>query len=403
MLKCFLQGWQHLLKKFCQLSQSLNCRALFNEVPEMKNSVKFSFIVPVYNAEKYVQDCIKSILDQTYKNYEVIIVDDGSSDASVEKIESVIQNISCCQLIKNEHGGVCKARNTGLLHATGQYICFVDADDLVFKDYLQKIYDAVIYCNPDVIYFYAKYGIDNRVRSEFSHKLLKLDKKDLQVLSEASLYRIPEMDERTSKFYNINSFSSWGQVYKRELYTDNHIFFVEGITLSEDGLANLELLYYTKTGAVVCQQLYNYRMGNTSATRSFKTDLVEMFDRRDIEVKKIIRRLYNNSDSYIKKYYSSLIYQMRVIFENCIFNPVNPASRKEKDCLFMEVINKPDYAEAIKVSGSDYLLKEDRIYLEFAKQRSSGIIIKYINRKNRKKIVRQVIKRCLRVLRLRRF
>ena len=144
-------------------------------------------------------------------------------------------------------------------------------------------------------------------------------------------------------------------------------------------------------------------MGNTSATRSFKTDLAEMFDRRDIEVKKIIRRLYNNSDSYIKKYYSSLIYQMRVIFENCIFNPVNPASRKEKDCLFMEVINKPDYAEAIKVSGSDYLLKEDRIYLEFAKQRSSGKIIKYINRKNRKKIVRQVIKRCLRVLRLRRF
>ena len=368
----------------------------------MENSVKFSFIVPVYNAEKYVQECIRSILSQTYENYEIIIVDDGSSDGSIEKIEAVIQNNNNCILIKNEHGGVCKARNTGLLHATGEYICFVDADDLIFEDYLQKLYDAVIWCNPDVIYFYAKYGIDTRKRAEFSNKLLKLEKNDLQILSAAALYYIPDMDKDSSKFYNINSFSSWGQVYKRNIYEEHHIFFTEGITLSEDGLANLELLYYTNIGAVVCQQLYNYRMDNISATRSYKADLIEMFDQRDQKVKEIIERLYKNSNLYIKRYYRSLIYQMRIIFENCIFSPLNIASKKEKEQLFFKVIDKPDYAKAIKLSDPDYLLKEDRIFLELAKQRDLGKVMIHIKKQNRKKIFRQKIKKWMRVLQLKR-
>ena len=364
----------------------------------MENSVKFSFIVPVYNAEKYVQECIRSILSQTYENYEIIIVDDGSSDGSIEKIEAVIQDNDNCILIKNEHGGVCKARNTGLLHATGEYICFVDADDLIFEDYLQKLYDAVIWCNPDVIYFYAKYGIDTRKRAEFSNKLLKLEKNDLQILSAATLYRIHDMDEDSSKFYNINSFSSWGQVYKRNIYAEHQIFYTEGITLSEDGLANLELLYYTNSGVVICQELYNYRMDNISATRSFKADLIEMFDQRDRKVKEIIERLYNNSDLYIKKYYNSLIYQMRIIFENDIFNPLNQADTKEKERQFLEVIDKPDYAKAIKMGDADYLLKEDRIFLKLAKKRSPKKVMIYIKRQIRKRNMRQRIKEWLREL-----
>lgn len=358
----------------------------------MGNSVKFSFIVPVYNAENYIQDCIRSILRQTYKNYEIIVVDDGSSDSSIEKIDAIIQDKHNCMLIKNEHGGVCKARNTGLLHATGEYICFVDADDMIFEDYLQKLYDAAIWCDPDVIYFYAKYGIDARKRTEFSNDLLKLEKKDLQILSVATLYHIPEMDEKSSEFYNINSFSSWGQVYKRSIYDEHHIFYTEGISLSEDGLANLELLYYTNKGVVVCQQLYNYRMDNISATRSFKADLIGMFDQRDRKVKEIIERLYKNSDLYIRRYYKSLIYQMRVIFENDIFNPLNKADKKEKERQFLEVIDKPDYAKAIEMNDADYLLKEDRIFLKLARKRSSDKVVNYMQRQIQKKNARKRVK-----------
>ena len=178
--------------------------------------------------------------------------------------------------------------------------------------------------------------------------------------------------------------------------------FCRRITLSEDGLANLELLYYTNIGAVVCQQLYNYRMDNISATRSFKADLIEMFDQRDQKVKEIIEKLYKNSNLYIKRYYSSLIYQMRIIFENCIFSPLNIATKKEKEQLFLKVIDKPDYAKAINLSDPDYLLKEDRIFLELAKQRDPGKVMIHIKKQNRKKIFRQKIKKWMSALRLKR-
>ena len=330
------------------------------------------------------------------------MIEDGSPDNCGSICESWAKKDARIRVFHVDNGGSARARNFGLLHAKGKYVGFVDADDLIFEDYLQKLYDAVIWCNPDVIYFYAKYGIDTRKRAEFPNKLLKLEKKDLQILSAAALYHIPDMDKDSSKFYNINSFSSWGQVYKRNIYEEHHIFFTEGITLSEDGLANLELLHYTNIGAVVCQQLYNYRMDNISATRSYKADLIEMFDQRDQKVKEIIERLYKNSNLYIKRYYSSLIYQMRIIFENCIFSPLNLASKKEKEQLFFKVIDKPDYAKAIKLSDPDYLLKEDKIFLELAKQRQPGKVMIYIKKENRKKFFRQKIKKWMSALRLKR-
>lgn len=366
----------------------------------MKESIKFSFIIPVYNAEKYVQECIKSILGQIYRNYEIIIVDDGSEDSSVKKIEEVIQGKKNCILVKNEHGGVSKARNTGLLQATGEYVCFVDADDMIFEDYLQKLFLAAVRYDSDVIYFYAKYGIDTQSRKVEENKILRLGKKELQILSVATLYHIPEIYDRTSSLYNINSFSSWGQVYKREIYKDNQIVFAEGVTLSEDGLANLQLLYYANKGAVICQQLYNYRINNNSVTRSFKPDLAEMFERRDRKVKAIIENLYAGSELYKKQYYKSLIYQIRVISENSIFHSQNPTSRKEKANMFMELINKPDYAEAIKSCEEEYLLKEDRVFLNLAKCKKVGRIMNYIKLEKNKQVIKQRLKKILHITEL---
>ena len=119
-------------------------------------------------------------------------------------------------------------------------------------------------------------------------------------------------------------------------------------------------------------------------------------------MKEIIEKLYKNSNLYIKRYYSSLIYQMRIIFENCIFSPLNIASKKEKEQLFFKVIDKPDYAKAIKLSDPDCLLKEDRIFLELAKQRDPGKVMIHIKKQNRKKFFRQKIKKWMSALRLKR-
>ena len=203
----------------------------------MRDKILFSIIVPVYNCENYIQACLESILSQTYSDYELIIVDDGSTDTSVVQIKEIIKDLPNCQLLLNQHGGVCKARNTGIQLAKGEYICLIDADDIVFNDYLESLASVILSNSPDVIYFQMKTGIDlSYIRCETTCPVILLDKNDINLLSKATLYLIPELYDRNSKLFGISSFSACGQIYKSDLFKKHNITFTEGITRSEDGL-----------------------------------------------------------------------------------------------------------------------------------------------------------------------
>ena len=102
-----------------------------------------SIIVPVYNVEKYLKKCLDSILSQTYKNFEVIIVNDGSPDNSQKIIDEYKKKDKRIIVLEKENGGLSSARNYGIEHANGKYISFVDADDYIEKDYVEKLYDCI--------------------------------------------------------------------------------------------------------------------------------------------------------------------------------------------------------------------------------------------------------------------
>ena len=108
---------------------------------ENENKIMLSIIVPVYNVEKYLEDCIESLLNQTYKNYEIILVDDGSTDSSGKICDIVAESSSKIKVIHKENGGLSSARNTGLRVARGRYIGFVDSDDYI----LPTMYEKLIY------------------------------------------------------------------------------------------------------------------------------------------------------------------------------------------------------------------------------------------------------------------
>ena len=101
---------------------------------------KISVIVPVYNVEKFLAQCLESLVLQTYKNLEIIIVDDGSSDNSYKIYKKYAKSDSRIQIIKQKNAGVSAARNTGLASATGEYVHFIDSDDYIDIDYYEKIY-----------------------------------------------------------------------------------------------------------------------------------------------------------------------------------------------------------------------------------------------------------------------
>lgn len=110
-----------------------------------------SIIIPIYNCEKYLDECIKSIIAQTYFKIEIILVDDGSTDSSLEICRKYCKKDNRIKIISQKNGGVADARNTGLKHASGKYVLFVDADDYVVKDFVYKMYNTCLEDKADIV------------------------------------------------------------------------------------------------------------------------------------------------------------------------------------------------------------------------------------------------------------
>ena len=105
---------------------------------------KISVIVPIYNVEKYLEKCINSIVFQTYKNIEILLIDDGSTDKSSYICEEWKKRDSRINVVHKANGGLSDARNCGLNIASGEYVCFIDSDDYIENDYIEKLYKILI-------------------------------------------------------------------------------------------------------------------------------------------------------------------------------------------------------------------------------------------------------------------
>ena len=152
-----------------------------------------SIVVPCYNVEKYVKQCIDSIKKQSYDNIEVLMIDDGAKDKTSEVIKSNIKDDKRFKYYKKKNGGLSDARNYGLKYIKGKYVCFIDSDDWVKKDYVKKLYEAVSKGNYDV-------AICNYI-SKF------VDKEEYSDITD----------------YHIKNYitpNAWNKIYKAEIFKD---------------------------------------------------------------------------------------------------------------------------------------------------------------------------------------
>lgn len=172
---------------------------------------KISIVVPVYKVEEYIQECIDSILAQDYKNFELILVDDGSPDASGEICDHFKTVDPRINVIHKKNGGLSDARNAGIEAATGKYITFVDSDDFVSKDYLSTLYNVMINESSDIVQgkytyeieeFYQKGDIRNYSSEEALRHLILFD--DVEVCAWSKLYKIELFKNIRYPFGKIN-------------------------------------------------------------------------------------------------------------------------------------------------------------------------------------------------------
>ena len=208
---------------------------------------KISVIVPVYKAEQYLPRCVDSILSQSFIDFELILVDDGSPDNSGIICDEYASIDNRVKVIHKENGGVSTARNVGIKKATGEWITFIDADDYIEQGFLSIPVES----SADLLIQNYKVVADSDViEHEFG-------------VSEITSWEIQEfLHENICK----EIFSSpWAKFFKNKILKDNDICFPKGIKVGEDALFVLDYLFYTKTIRFLSVSNYVYVGGFNSA------------------------------------------------------------------------------------------------------------------------------------------
>ena len=237
-------------------------RYLLGENPNQKQQDKienplFSIIVPIYNVERYLEQCIESVLAQDYQNYELILVDDGSPDNSIDICVKYAKQYSNIVFIHKINGGVSDARNAGIQIARGEYLMFLDSDDYwegttILSD-LQKI---IIENNPDTIFNYMSSVYPEKIVNHYINrdKLIGSFREDFQGLYQDGIYLgFP-----------------FTKTIKRELILKNQLFFIKGRTF-EDVIWSFSLVKHIKDYAIYRNCFYMYRRERKGSITSVVT------------------------------------------------------------------------------------------------------------------------------------
>ena len=227
--------------------------------------MKYSVIIPVYNAEKTLHRCVDSLLMQNCQEAEIILVNDGSKDSSGSICEEYAANNHCIRYISKKNGGVSSARNAGMDAASGDYILFVDSDDYVTEDFFSAIERNIQAEGADWIQF--SYCFDNgREKQESIRKY---------VSEHSRKALLPHISDAICR-KGINS--PWAKLYRRDIIESNQIRFPEGVSVAEDKAFNIVYSFFIKSYAVSEDVVYIVNTENEgSLSRKRHRDLQDQF------------------------------------------------------------------------------------------------------------------------------
>ncbi|EOU1884066.1 MAG: glycosyltransferase family 2 protein [Clostridium perfringens] len=297
-----------------------------------------SVVIPLYNCEKYIEECILSLIKQTYKCLEIIVVDDGSNDNGYQIVNKISENDSRVRLIKKQNGGVGSARNYGISHSKGDYIIFVDSDDTLSDRAIELL---VKNTNEDCLAFLPTTLTDSK-------KIKGFDKRKF-------IYNYFHTREGVP-------YGCLGKLYKSSIIREKNISFSEELICDEDVFFNLDYFKNIKFGIQVEEALYKVRIHSESLTKTRKKDNIPVY----IEAYKMICNEYDENiklDICYANAYSCFILTLNDCFTQIRCNSV---SKKER----FKIINS--FAKNTTIRNII-----DNYYLNISKDSATTIIEKY--------------------------
>ncbi len=226
---------------------------------------KISIIIPVYNVEEYLKRCLDSVLGQSFKDIEIIAVNDGSTDSSREILKFYSEDHDNLVIIDQQNGGLSDARNHGLKVAQGKYVMFVDSDDFIVTDMVEKLYNkAEKDCCDMVICGLIRYYQDTG-KEEIEVPLFQEDQ--FLTGSEAAEHYLADK--------GINGYA-WNKIYKKTLFQDNNIEYPKGM-LYEDSPTTFKLLWNSNRVSFLKEPMYYYVQRGDSITKVVKPKAITDF------------------------------------------------------------------------------------------------------------------------------
>ena len=255
-----------------------------------------SVVLPIYNVEKYLDDCIRSIVNQTYTDLEIILVDDGSTDRSPRICDEWARRDERIKVFHKQNEGQGIARNVGIDNANGEYICFFDSDDYVDLQTIEKAYSLAQRDNSEiVVYGIAALNADNEQVSLFLPIFPKSCYRGDEVREDFfPEYLAPDPNgDGNGKFF----MSSCPMLYSMELINKVSWHYVsERVIISEDVYSLIELFRYVSSVSVLSEALYCCRANENSFSRSYRADRYERIRHFYLEAKKLcIESGYNDN------------------------------------------------------------------------------------------------------------
>lgn len=345
----------------------------------MENNPKLSIIVPIYNAEKYIDNCMRSIYAQSFSDYEIILVNDGSADNSAAICREYQKKDSRVTYIEKENGGAGSARNAGMDAARGEYLAFPDVDDSFEPEMYAELYALAESGDYDVVFSGVKYYTqldDGSLSYSRTQNIKALTYTDRKQCRDNIMEFFP-----TTTIFDV----PWNKLYKRSIVTENHIRFTD-IRRCQDAVFNIDFFNCIDSAASLDKAYYHY-MENTVADvqRKFPKNYIDITVFYYTHLIDTLSR-WGVYEGDIKRHYDTSfvvsVYGAMKLFDN----PLWGLSKEEQKRYVIDILNREDIGKRL----TDASVRKDAAEMyTIIKNKDYNSFIKEYKKEKRKESIRQ--------------
>lgn len=346
----------------------------------IKNEIFISVIVPLYNAQKTIGRCIESILAQSFRGFELILIDDGSEDMSGKICDGYRAKTTGINVIviHKRNGGVSNARNVGIMAAKGEYLVFIDSDDYIDRKYLENFVVAKSKY-PEIGHIWCGFKsvqqtgeIEECFRASDNDRYSFFSRNDYMILSRKWFTQMP-----------------WHRLYKRETIINNHILMKEHLSLGEDIIFNLEYLDAENNDQILIinEASYNYvQDSDYSLNHKYRNDLLEVNDIINKSTRYYLKKWKVDQYSW-NIFYDEAFYRYENVFKNT-FDVNNKMTHEQRICYVNSVLKTKEFKEVLRNRKCSlnvmlkFAYKTDNYRLYLILKKAARIKSKFFNKLN---------------------